>query len=240
MLLDESVSKKSLLRPRDRNLRDEVMDFELSRDRNLRDEVMDFELRRFDESSLMTSASVYGSQTNLSVIVKQKTDHLYQHFLSVIQSRSNEMEIFETVVDLRQVLQNTIEEMETTKNMKVGSDSWIRQEMNTWSLIHCLYKDRLITQKEEMESDDLPLVNSEKIIVEHLYLSKFCRCLLDYNCIDMSSSDNSTLREHQLILDWLEQTSAEQQIQVAHYADRSAMAWENTLHQLKVNMNIFT
>jgi hypothetical protein len=151
-LLDDSIAKKSLIRPRQRQLRDETMDF---------------------ESSLMTSASIYGSQTNVSVIAKQKTDHLYQHFLTVIQSRSNEMEIFETVFDLRQVLESTIEEMESSKNIKVGSDSWIRQEMNTWSLIHCLYKDRLITQKEEMETDDLPLVNSEKVIVEHLYLSEF-------------------------------------------------------------------
>lgn len=158
--LDDSLTKKSLIRARQRNLRDETMDFEFSK-------------RRFDESSLMTSASIYGSQTNISVIAKQKTDHLYQHFLSVIQSRTNEMEIFETVFDLRHVLETTIEEMETSKNIKVGGDSWIRQEMNTWSLIHCLYKDRLITQKEEMETDDLPLVNSEKVIVEHLYLSRF-------------------------------------------------------------------
>lgn len=160
--LDDSITKKHLIRPRQHNLREETMDFEFS--------------KRFDESSLLTSASVYGSQTNVSVIAKQKTDHLYQHFLTVIQSRSNEMEIFETVFDLRQVLENTVEEMESSKNIKVGSDSWIRQEMNTWSLIHCLYKDRLITQKEEMETDDLPLVNSEKIIVEHLYLSKLRLC----------------------------------------------------------------
>lgn len=160
--LDDTVNKKSFIRPRQHTLRDETMDVEFSR-------------RRFDESSLMTSASIYGSQTNLSVIVKQKTDHLYQHFLSVIQSRSNELEIFETVFDLRQVLENTIAEMETSKNMKVGNDSWIRQELNTWSLIYCLYKDRLIMQKEEMETDDLPLVSSEKIVVEHLYLSKLRR-----------------------------------------------------------------
>lgn len=159
-LLEGSATQRGLFRPHHRSMREETMDFETSR-------------RRFDEQSLMTSASVYGSQTNLSVIVKQKTDHLYQHFLSVIQSRSNEMEIFETVFDLRQVLENTIAEMESSKNITVGSDTWIRQEMNTWSLIHCLYKDRLITQKEDMETEDLPLVNSEKVIVEHLYLSKF-------------------------------------------------------------------
>lgn len=158
-LLQLDESKRSLIRGRPRQREETMMDFEVSR-------------QRFDEASLLTSASVYGSQTNLSVIVKQKTDHLYQHFLSVIQSRTNEMEIFETVHDLRQVLENTIDEMESSKNIKVGSDTWIRQEMNTWSLIHCLYKDRLITQKDEMEIDDLPLGNSEKVIVEHLYQSK--------------------------------------------------------------------
>lgn len=158
--LEDSVAKKGLIRPRQRSQREETMDFEVSR-------------RRFDESSLMTSASIYGSQTNLSVIVKQKTDHLYHHFLSVIQSRSNELEIFETVFDLHHVLETTIGEMEAGKKVKVGSDTWIRQEMNTWSLIHCLYKDRLITQKEDMDMDDLPLVNSEKVVVSHLYQCKF-------------------------------------------------------------------
>lgn len=158
--LNENIANRSVRRPQEHNLREETMDLQFSR-------------RRFDESSLLTSASIYGSQTNVSVIVKQKTDHLYQHFLSVIQSRSNELEVFEIVADLRQVLQNTIDEMQSSKNVKVDNETWIRQEMNTWSLIHCLYKDRLITQKEqEMETDNLPLMNSEKIIVERLYLSK--------------------------------------------------------------------
>ena len=57
--------------------------------------------------------------------------------------------------------------------------------------------------------------------------------LTDYSYL---FSGNATLREHQLILDWLEQTSYEENpIQVAHYGDRSAMAWENTLHHLQVS-----
>lgn len=81
----------------------------------------------------------------IDLIVKQNTDHLYQH-LSAIQSRRIELEIFKTVFDLRQVLESTIAEMKSSKNMNVGRNLWIRKEMNTWSLIHCLYKHRLITQ----------------------------------------------------------------------------------------------
>lgn len=125
-----------------------------------------------DDASGISGTSAYESQ-QLSAIVNQKADLLFSHFLAVIQSSNNEMEVFETVFNLRQVLENTIEEMEMEGKKKfVSTNNWIRLEMNTWSLIYCLYKDRLVTQKEEMEQDDLPLVNSEKMIVEHLYASK--------------------------------------------------------------------
>lgn len=156
--LDDAFENRHLIRNYARQGRDETMDFDYSR-------------RQFDQESLLTSASVYGSHTNVSVIVKQKTDHLYQHFLSVIQARSNEMEIFDTVFDLGRVLEQTIDDMEHEKNLKVPNNSWIRQEMNTWSLIHCLYKDRVMLQNEEMETDS-SLVSSEKVIVEHLYTSE--------------------------------------------------------------------
>lgn len=156
--LDDTFDNRNLIRNYTRQGRDELMDFDYSR-------------RQFDQESIFTSASVYGSHTNVSVIVKQKTDHLYQHFLSVIQARSNEMEIFDTVFDLGRVLEQTIGDMEHEKSMKVPKNSWIRQEMNTWSLIHCLYKDRVILQNEDMDTD-LPLVSSEKVIVENLYASE--------------------------------------------------------------------
>lgn len=179
--MNDSVGKKSLIRNREskanleRSLRDDsMMDFDFSVPRDARR----LETSNNVNNSMYTTNSVYsGSQTNLSVVVKQKTDHLYTQFLEVIQSRHNELEVFETLQDLIVTIQNTIESMENPennkRNIKLESDSWLRQEQNTWQLLYCLYKDRLITQKEEMESDDLPLMNSEKNIVEHLYLSKY-------------------------------------------------------------------
>ena len=80
-------------------------------------------------------------------------------------------------------------------------------------------------------------VNSEKIIVEHLYLSEYrTYCYLIDGMANefFLTIENSTLREHQLILDWLNETSSEKhQIPEAHCAARSAMAWENTLHQIQ-------
>lgn len=145
--INDSYVKKSLIRTRLQNIRDDV--------------------------SIISGTTGYESQ-QLSALATEKADQLYSLFLSIIQSSTNEMEIFETVYHLRQVLANTIEEMEVEKKKKfVRANNWIRLEMNTWDLIYCLYKDRLITQKEEMEQDDLPLVNSEKMIVEHLYSSEY-------------------------------------------------------------------
>ena len=183
--MDDSVGRKSLIRNREskanleRSLRDDsMMDFDFSVPAEPRDARRFMETSNIVNNSMFTSNSVYsGSQTNISVVVKQKTDHLYTQFLEVIQSRHNELEVFETLQDLIVTIQNTIESMENPennkRNIKIDNDSWLRQEQNTWQLLYCLYKDRLITQKEEMESDDLPLMNSEKTIVEHLYLSKY-------------------------------------------------------------------
>lgn len=183
--MDDSVGRKSLIRNREskanleRSLRDDsMMDFDFSVPAEPRDARRFLETSNIVNNSMFTTNSVYsGSQTNISVVVKQKTDHLYTQFLEVIQSRHNELEVFETLQDLIVTIQNTIESMENPeinkRNIKLESDSWLRQEQNTWQLLYCLYKDRLITQKEEMEADDLPLMNSEKNIVEHLYLSKY-------------------------------------------------------------------
>lgn len=153
---------------------------------------------------------------------KELTEHLYGHFLEVLQSRSDDSEVFDTVQDLIQTCSDTVTELATHRR-KVNADAgapapdnlWLIHERNTWRLLYCLYKDRLIVQKESNDFDDLPLVGSEKVIVEHLY------------------AGNDNLREYQLIVDWLEQNAYEQATsQIGHYTDRT-VAWENTLHQLQ-------
>ena len=181
--LDESTSKRRLIRTKE-NRRPQQRYDEMDLDLSIT--VPPNEMRRFMENtntfsstSLFINQSVHsGSQSNLSVMAKQKTDHLYSQFLEIIQSRTNDSEIFETVQDLILTLSNTIEDMESDKrNVKLVGDSWIKQEQITWKLLYCLYKDRLITQKEVNEIEDLPLVSSEKTVVEHLYLSKLTEIL---------------------------------------------------------------
>ncbi|XP_065095633.1 nuclear pore complex protein Nup107 [Ochlerotatus camptorhynchus] len=237
LLLDESVvkSKRGLLRAKDRDLRSPhqsllaggpddstAMDFDLSLTVGPQ-EIRSF---MFDQQQNLSASrlSLAGSQISTTgVNVRHRTEALFGQFLEVLQRRNSEAEVFETVEDLIETLDealNGIDKMmaQSTfgKERKMLADeAWLTVERDTWKLLFALYKDRLVVQKEDVEMDDLPLVNSERAIVEHLYTA------------------NANLREYQLIVDWLEQTALEQnRMQIGHFTDRT-IAWENTLHQLQ-------
>lgn len=227
LLLDESVvkSKRGLLRAKDRPQLDEstaaTMDFDLSvtvGPQEIRSFMLDGNLSGSRMSLAGSVASVTGTN------VKNRADALFGQFLEVLQRRSSESEVFETVEDLIETLDEALGGIVKVTGQAAGGgrerkvlaeESWLTVERDTWKLLFALYKDRLVVQKEELEVDDLPLVNSERAIVEHLYAA------------------NANLREYQLIVDWLEQTALEQnRMQIGHFTDRT-IAWENTLHQLQ-------
>ncbi|XP_055625149.1 nuclear pore complex protein Nup107 [Toxorhynchites rutilus septentrionalis] len=238
LLLDESVvkSKRGLLRSKDR------VDFRSSQQQSFGDETtaMDFELSltvgpQEMRSFLLDSQQQLGnlSASRLSFAgsqmsatganVRNQVDDLFGQFLEVLQRRSSEAEVFETVEDLIETLDDALNGIEkVTSQAALGrerkmmaGESWLNVERDTWKLLFALYKDRMVFQQETMEMDDLLLINSERTIVEHLYAA------------------NANLREYQLIVDWLEQTALEQnRVQIGHFTDRT-IAWENTLHQLQ-------
>lgn len=157
--------------------------------------------------------------------VRQKTESLFPHFLAIVQSRTNDSEVFDTIRDLIQVCSDTIGELSKpigrsglTLNESADQD-WLVKERDTWRLLYALYKDRLLVQKEtaanDMDTVEAILMHSEKAIVEQLY------------------AQNANLREYQLVVDWLEQSAADQgNTQIGFYTDRT-VGWENTLMQLK-------
>ncbi|XP_058460940.1 nuclear pore complex protein Nup107 [Malaya genurostris] len=224
LLLDESAvkSRRGLLR----TLKPDESDFDMSLTvgpQEIRSFMLDqsHHVHNISDSRL----SLAGSQISVGgANVRSRTDALFGQFLEVLQRRTSEAEVFETVQDLIETLEETLAGIEkvTTQAAGIGrerkilaEESWLNVERDTWKLLFALYKDRLLVQKEDMEMDDLPLVNSERAIVEHLYAA------------------NANLREYQLIVDWLEQTALEQnRMQIGHFTDRT-IAWENSLHQLQ-------
>lgn len=157
---------------------------------------------------------------NLST--KEKTNMLFPQFLEILQSRTNDSEVFDTIQDLIQtctaILEEIIKERRTMNEINRLDDTqtqWLQQERDTWQLLYALYKDRLIVQKEDADNETFSLSGSEKEIVSQLY------------------SNNAILREYQLVVDWLEASASEENsVEVAHFTDRT-VAWENTLWQLR-------
>lgn len=227
-LLDEAIpkSKNKLIRSSLLSHAPSNPDFDFSMSMNPKEARLLFENSNFNnetrDASVMSVASS-ASIVQLKTRLEKRTDQLYEHFLEVLQTRNNDAEIFDTVSELTQVVVDTITEIQSQVkvNKRPPEIEWLFQEKNTWQLLFALYKDRIMVQKDDMDIDVLPFGNSEKLIVERLY------------------SSNAKLREYQLIVDWLEETSFEDSAEAAHYADRT-VGWENTLHELqKVGVTVF-
>ncbi|XP_039951092.1 nuclear pore complex protein Nup107 [Bactrocera neohumeralis] len=158
-------------------------------------------------------------------LLKEKTDSLFPQFQEVLQGRTNDSEVFDTIQNLIQTcagvadeLQKTFRENATMSKCQINNYKWLDQEINTWRLLFALYKDRIMVQAEDvgMDCNMPPLGGSEKEVIAQLYAC------------------NSTLREYQLMVDWLEAcyNRKDSQPQVGHVTNR-AVGWENTLFQLQ-------
>lgn len=137
---------------------------------------------RFDGSTSNICSSFLSVEKTHTEIVetlfKEKTDSLYTHFLEVLQSRSNDAEIFDTVQDLIHTCTGVLDNLqkEEQRSSVQGKHYWLEQEEKTWKLLYALYKDRVLTQQDNMEADDAPPLNaSEKEVVSILYSSEYFR-----------------------------------------------------------------
>ncbi|XP_058061948.1 nuclear pore complex protein Nup107 [Anopheles bellator] len=179
--------------------------------------------RVIEDATALTTSRLSLAAGSTTSNAKDVTTRLCVQFLEVLQRHSNETDVFETIDELVETIETTLTDLDLAARQLLpagrerrlqAEEMWLNAERETWKLMNCLYRDRFVTQKMESEIDDLPLVNSERTIIDHLYTA------------------NANLREYQLIVDWLEQTAwGEQGMQTGHYTNRT-VAWENTLHQL--------
>ncbi|XP_005177780.2 nuclear pore complex protein Nup107 [Musca domestica] len=204
------------------------------------------ELQRMLDSSQMNNSGLFGSSFHGGVagvgdttslcdrsvieqldVFKEKADTLFPQFLEVLQGRTNDSEVFDTIKDLIHTCAAVQDEC--LKDIHRGGDNrtkskveWLELECKTWKLLYALYQDRILLQSTDQGMDEIPTMGgSEKEVISQLY-----------NC-------NSTLREYQLIIDWLEACYEKKMTgpQIGHTTDRT-VAWENTLFQLKKQQQI--
>ncbi|KAH8410222.1 hypothetical protein KR009_009176 [Drosophila setifemur] len=160
---------------------------------------------------------------------RSRTDVLFAQFFDVLQSHGGGPETFEVIQGLGHACRGVVEQLELEIDRGVGGEQgarqrkamlqWLRQEIYTWRLLHALFHDRILLQSDTRADDEMQdgptLGGSEKEVIQQLY------------------SINATLREYQLVVDWLEACyKPEDQPNLLHCHDRM-MSWENTLFQLE-------
>ncbi|XP_030557172.1 nuclear pore complex protein Nup107 [Drosophila novamexicana] len=158
-----------------------------------------------------------------------KTDILFGHFYEVLHAHNNTNDTLDVVQLLAQACQQVVEQLELDIERGVGGNhgtkqressvKWLKQEINTWRLLHALYYDRLLLQADTQADDEMQdgpmLGGSEKEVIQQLY------------------SINAQLREYQLVVDWLEKCYEQKDQANALQSHDRMMAWENTLFQLE-------
>uniref|UniRef100_A0A674PQ68 Nuclear pore complex protein n=1 Tax=Takifugu rubripes TaxID=31033 RepID=A0A674PQ68_TAKRU len=155
--------------------------------------------------------------TNLSSALLKEDDpgeaaaaSLFPEFLDVFHKNSSA--IFELLEDYQTLCQDKVDVLQSVvlragQNSKAAGVRWLlQQESNTWRLITSLYRYLPVPSE------------SEKVVVEQLF------------------QRDATIRQSQLVVDWLESISKDQigdfSDNIEYYAKN--VCWENTLHALKL------
>lgn len=151
---------------------------------------------------------------------KSTLENLNTEFFEIIQNSSSEQGILEVVADLARCCSDAVNVIEGLKSKvaisQLEEERQLINEKNTWRLLFVLYQDRLASRN---------LMNDDTILDSYTGLSEKL-------CVENLFKRDSLLRETQLVIDWLENCSAENDNLISDYPDHTS-GWENTLHQLK-------
>ncbi|KAL5022711.1 hypothetical protein ScPMuIL_001866 [Solemya velum] len=180
--------------------------------------------------------------TNVGLLLEEDpgisaSQGLYNDFLQCLQNNSSQQQVF----DLVQEFENACRDEVTLLNKLLGRATkqqekfrktgnvlhLLKEETATWTLVGQLFRERVETDLKEMGVIDEEMAVDSEDKIE--YQS-------DQNIMKMLFTKESSIRESQIVVDWLESCAREQldafSDKVKFFSDR-AVAWENTLHRLQ-------
>lgn len=160
----------------------------------------------------------------------QAASILFKEFLNAYKSKPSMHEVFQLLLDYECLCSNQVNFLKKII-MKLPSHKFqrahsllemLRDERNTWKLFRILYQDRL--EVEEM-------LRSEVMMMDTL-----CKRMSDKQLIEYLYERDATVRQNQLIVDWLEKNAADDfehnyPNKVEYFLENNN-AWENTYHAL--------
>ncbi|KAK2163756.1 hypothetical protein LSH36_74g00028 [Paralvinella palmiformis] len=162
---------------------------------------------------------------------------LFTDFSETLTANGELHEVFHLVGEYESLCKENTEKLKKIMQATVPGQSkfvklvnmvkLLQQEGNIWSLIASLYKDRLETDSRMCPDED---VDDELMMIDNMgkYQS-------EQDLMKAYYEKDATVRQSQLVIDWLEKT-ARDQLELYHkvefFSDEMG-AWENTLHALK-------
>lgn len=94
-----------------------------------------------------------------------KIDLLFAHFYEVLHTHNNTNDTLDVVQLLAQACEQVVEQLELEIDRGMGGNhgtqqreasvKWLKQEINTWRLLHALYYDRLLLQTDTQADDEM-------------------------------------------------------------------------------------
>ncbi|RUS82705.1 hypothetical protein EGW08_009542, partial [Elysia chlorotica] len=132
------------------------------------------------------------------------------------------MSVCEDQVAMLKKLMTELVRNESKFNKTMSTYETLKFEKETWTLLHCLYKDRLEMEEKENEyMDDDGEEEDNRTVVW---------ALSEQNIINRLFEKDSVVRQSQLVVDWLETCYYGEK---ANFFMEQPVAWENTLHNLQ-------
>ncbi|XP_041476652.1 nuclear pore complex protein Nup107-like isoform X2 [Lytechinus variegatus] len=160
------------------------------------------------------------------------TEGLFDEFLSAFKKHQSLTDVFALVSEYERLCHEQVTMLDRLMTKTLPSQKsfsrtlqvlrLLTQEKATWRLIGSLYQDRQMSAEDQ----DGVGITLDRIHTEHLSEREIVDSLFERDAI---------VRQHQIVVDWLESIAADQSAfsynKVQFYSH--SVCWENTLHELQ-------
>lgn len=119
----------------------------------------------FDVTSMSGDSTLLTDNTDAVDNGVNKIDTLFAHFYEVLHTHNNTNDTLDVVQMLAQACEQVVEQLELEIDRGMGGNhgtkqreasvKWLKQEINTWRLLHALYYDRLLLQNDAHADDEM-------------------------------------------------------------------------------------
>ncbi|XP_030848911.1 nuclear pore complex protein Nup107-like isoform X1 [Strongylocentrotus purpuratus] len=189
------------------------------------------------DNSMLDQTGVTMDMTRANLLLQEDpgqlaTEGLFDEFLNAFKKHQSLTDVFALVSEYERLCHEQVTMLDRLMTKTLPSQKsfsrtlqvlrLLTQEKATWRLIGSLYQDRQMSAEDQ----DPGSIIVDRIHTEHLSEREIADSLFERDAV---------VRQHQIVVDWLESVAADQSAfsynKVQFYSH--SVCWENTLHDLQ-------